>query len=219
MVWQQYPYTNFHDLNMDWILQTLNSVNHDIQLLNEWKAEREARDEWLDESIADLNSKYEALVELYNTFVDEVNQRFDTLEAQITAQVNQLEADVNARVQALEDQINRQLAALEAEIRAEMSAYKQEVNALLAVYNTRILDVEEGLDRIIDQLPEMFTIIDPYTGEENSIVNVIYEIVNKTKVSALTATEYDGKNLSAAAYDALNLSAYNYDFYAADYIN
>ena len=219
MVWQQYPYTNFHDLNMDWILQTLNSVNHDIQLLNEWKAEREARDEWLDESIADLNSKYEALVELYNTFVDEVNQRFDTLEAQITAQVNQLEADVNARVQALEDQINRQLAALEAEIRAEMSAYKQEVNALLAVYNTRILDVEEGLDRIIDQLPEMFTIIDPYTGEENSIVNVIYEIVNKTKVSALTATAYDGKNLSAAAYDALNLSAYNYDFYAADYIN
>ena len=114
MVWQQYPYTNFHDLNMDWILQTLNSVNHDIQLLNEWKAEREARDEWLDESIADLNSKYEALVELYNTFIDEVNQRFDTLEAQITAQVNQLEADVNARVQALEDQINRQLAALEA---------------------------------------------------------------------------------------------------------
>lgn len=219
MVWQQYPYTNFHDMNMDWILKTLNSVRDDINTLNEWKAEREIRDQWLDDSIEDLNTKYEALVNLYNTFVDEVNARFDALSEQITDQVNALEASVNERVTALEAQINQQLADLAAELRAEVTAFKNEVNALLLVYNNRIVDVEQGLIRVENMIPNMMNIIDPYTGEENTIVNVIYEIVNRTKQNALTASVYDAAGLTATAYDALNLSAYNYDFNGADYIN
>lgn len=219
MVWQQYPYTNFHDMNMDWILKTLNSVREDINTLNEWKAEREIRDQWLDDSIEDLNTKYEALVALYNTFVDEVNARFDALSEEITDQVNELEASVNARVTALEAQINQQLADLAAELRAEVTAFKNEVNALLLVYNNRIVNIEQGLVRVENMIPNMMNIIDPYTGQENTIVNVIYEIVNRTKQNALTATAYDSAGLTAAAYDALNISAYNYDFNGADYIN
>lgn len=219
MVWQQYPYSNFHDMNMDWILKTLNTVNHDITELNEWKAEREARDEWLDQSIEDLNTKYEALVKLYNTFVDEVNTRFDQLSEEITDQVNALETSVNARVTALEAQINAQLSALEAELRGEMRSFQDQVNALLTVYNNRIIDIEEGLVRVENMIPNMMSIIDPYTGQENTIVNVIYEIVNRTKQNALTAAAYDAVGITAAAYDALNLSAYNYDFNGADYIN
>lgn len=219
MVWQQYPYTNFHDMNMDWILQTLNSVREDINTLNEWKAEREARDQWLDDSIEDLNTKYEALVALYNTFVDEVNARFDALSEQITDQVNALEASVNERVTALEAQINAQLSALEDELRAEMRSFQEQVNALLTVYNTRIINIEEGLVRVENMIPNMMNIIDPYTGQENTIVNVIYEIVNRTKQNALTASVYDAAALTATAYDALNLSAYEYDFNGADYIN
>lgn len=219
MVWQQYPYSNFHDMNMDWILKTLNTVNHDITELNEWKAEREARDEWLDQSIEDLNTKYEALVELYNTFVDEVNTRFDQLSEEITAQVDVLEASVNERVTALEAQINAQLSALEAELRGEMRSFQDQVNALLTVYNNRIIDIEEGLVRVENMIPNMMNIIDPYTGQENTIVNVIYEIVNRTKQNALTAAAYDAVGITAAAYDALQISAYNYDFNGADYIN
>lgn len=219
MVWQQYPYTNFHDMNMDWILKTLNSVNEDIKTLNEWKAEREIRDQWLDDSIEDLNTKYEALVNLYNTFVDEVNARFDALSEQITDQVNALEASVNERVTALEAQINQQLADLAAELRAEVTAFKNEVNALLLVYNNRIVNIEQGLVRVENMIPNMMNIIDPYTGQENTIVNVIYEIVNRTKQNALTATAYDAAGLTATAYDALNLSAYEYDFNGADYIH
>lgn len=219
MVWQQYPYSNFHDMNMDWILKTLNTVNHDITELNEWKAEREARDEWLDQSIEDLNTKYEALVDLYNTFVDEVNTRFDQLSREITDQVDALEASVNARVTALEAQINAQLSALEAELRGEMRSFQDQVNALLTVYNTRIIDIEEGLVRVENMIPNMMNIIDPYTGQENTIVNVIYEIVNRTKQNALTAAAYDAVGITAAAYDALQISAYNYDFNGADYIS
>lgn len=217
-IWEKVPYTNFHDLNLDWIITTMKEIKSDIDLLNEWKASRDQRDAEIDEQLEDLNTRFTALETLYNTFVDEVNTRFTELETEITDQVDALEVRITARADALEADVYARLTALQTALEAEMRDFKADVQSLLSVYNTRIMAVEEGLENIIDQLPQMFTIVDPYTGQENSIVNVIYEIVNKTKVSALTASAYDAAALTAAAYDALNLTAYTYDFNGADYI-
>ena len=217
-IWEKVPYTNFHDLNLDWIITTMKEIKSDIDLLNEWKASRDQRDAEIDAQLEDLNTRFTALETLYNTFVDEVNARFTELETEITDQVDALEVRITARADALEADVYARLTALQTALEAEMRDFKADVQSLLSVYNTRIMAVEEGLDNIIDQLPQMFTIVDPYTGQENSIVNVIYEIVNKTKVSALTASAYDTAALTASAYDALNLTAYTYDFNGADYI-
>ncbi|MBO7309163.1 MAG: hypothetical protein J6V38_05985 [Kiritimatiellae bacterium] len=218
MVWTQYPYTNFHDMNMDWILQQLKTITNDINALNEWKEYRTERDAWLDESIADLNNKYADLMLLYNSFVDTVNAKFDLLSKEITDQVDALELRITRQVDDLEARVTAQVNALERELRAEMTAFRTSVDALLGVYNTRIIAVEQGLIEVENQIPNMMNIVDPYTGETNSIVNVIYEIVNRTKVNALTADAYDTAALTATAYDALALSAYEYDFNGADYI-
>lgn len=217
-IWEKVPYTNFHDLNLDWIITTMKEIKSDIDLLNEWKASRDQRDAEIDAQLEDLNTRFTALETLYNTFVDEVNARFTELETEITDQVDALEVRITARADALEADVYARLTALQTALEAEMRDFKADVQSLLSVYNTRIMAVEEGLENIIDQLPEMFTIVDPYTGQENSIVNVIYEIVNKTKVSAITASAYDTAALTAAEYDALNLTAYTYDFNGADYI-
>lgn len=217
-IWEKVPYTNFHDLNLDWIITTMKEIKSDIDLLNEWKASRDQRDAEIDAQLEDLNTRFTALETLYNTFVDEVNARFTELETEITDQVDALEVRITARADALEADVYARLTALQTALEAEMRDFKADVQSLLSVYNTRIMAVEEGLENIIDQLPQMFTIVDPYTGQENSIVNVIYEIVNKTKVSALTASAYDTAELTASAYDALNLTAYTYDFNGADYI-
>lgn len=215
----QVPYTNFHDLNLDWIITEMKTIRDDIDLLNEWKKTRDERDAEIDRQLADLNARFIVLENLYNTFVEEVNTRFDELSAQITQQVDELEERITTQVALLEAEIYRQLTALKKQLEDEMTQFKTDVNALLSVYNVRILAVEQGLEDIIHRLPQMFTIIDPYTGQENSIVNVIYEIVNKTKTNSLTALEYDNANLTASQYDALNISAYEYDFNGKDYIN
>ena len=215
----KFPYTNFHDLNLDWIVEEMKQIYNDIKLLNEWKASRDERDAEIDAQLEDLNTRFVALETLYNTFVTEVNARFDELEQRVTDQVDALEERITTQVNNLEAEVYRQLTALRLQLEDEMKTFKEDVNALLSVYNIRIQTVEQGLEDIIHRLPEMFTIIDPYTGEENSIVNVIYEIVNKTKVNSITALEYDNALLTASAYDALNLTAYEYDFNGKDYIN
>ena len=205
-------------MNMDWILQQLKTITNDINALNEWKEYRTERDAWLDESIADLNNKYADLMLLYNSFVDTVNAKFDLLSKEITDQVDALELRITRQVDDLEARVTAQVNTLERELRAEMTAFRTSVDALLGVYNTRIIAVEQGLIEVENQIPNMMNIVDPYTGETNSIVNVIYEIVNRTKVNALTADAYDTAALTATAYDALALSAYEYDVNGADYI-
>lgn len=217
-MFNRYPYTNFHDLNLDWMLEEMTLIAKDIQDLTDWKEARAERDAYYDKKIDELTAEYERLSSLYDDFVQQVNTQFAALSTEITDQVNALETRVTEQVNNLESDVYARLSATQAQLAAEMLQFKNEVRDLLSVYNIRIQTVEEGLDNIIDQLPQMFTIIDPYTGEDNSIVNVIYEIVNRTKVNGLKASVYDAAALTATAYDALELTAYNYDFNGADYI-
>lgn len=218
MVWTQYPYTNFHELNLDWILDTLKSISTDINDLNEWKATRQERDEYIDRTIEDLNTKYEALMHLYNTFVDEVNLKFDTLERALTKQVDDLEEDVRQQIADLSEDIHRELNNLARDLRAEMADFQTQVNALLNIYNNRILSVEEGLRTVENMIPNMMNMTDPYTGQQNTIVNVIYEIVSRTTTESLTADDYDTMALTATYYDGLAVTAYNYDFHGSIYV-
>ena len=219
MVFNQYPYTNFHDLNMDWILKEMKVISEDIITLNEWKKQREERDEWLDESIEDLNRKYAELMLLYNSFVESVNLRFKQLSDDITQQVDDLELRITRQVDDLETRITNQVNILEANLIRRMNDFESEVNALLAIYNGRIIQVEQDIVRVENMIPALELMIDPYTGQENTIVNVIYEIVNQSKPNALTAAAYDAFGKTAAQYDALALSAYDYDFNGALYIS
>ena len=218
-IWEKVPYTNFHDINLDWIITEMKGIRNDIDVLNEWKAGRDERDAEIDEQLADFERRFTALELLYNNFVEEVNGKFTELSGEITDQVDALETRVTDQVNALEADVYARLSETQAQIVAEMTAFKTDIQALLETYNIRIINVEDGLRRVIDELPDMFMILDPYTGEQNSIVNVIYEIVNNSKVNALTAADYDALALTASAYDALNVTAYNYDFHGSDYVH
>lgn len=212
MTYSRVPYTNFHELNLDWMLQEMTGIRKDIDLLNEWKATRDIRDAEIDAKLEDFEIRFDRLERLYDDFVTEVNLKFKELSDEITEQVDDLERRITRQVDDLEAEVYRQLNILKTDIENEIATFKADVNAVLAQYNVRIINVENGLERIIDDLPSMFSIIDPYTGQENTIVNVIYEIVNATKVNALTATAYDGFALTATVYDAKLITAYDYDF-------
>ena len=54
--------------------------------------------------------------------------------------------------------------------------------------------------------------INPYTGEMDTLENIINYIADAGKTDSLTATEYDALALTATAYDAYDLTAYQYDW-------
>ena len=58
----------------------------------------------------------------------------------------------------------------------------------------------------------------PFTGELDTICNIIQALAQATTTQAITATEYDAAELTADEFNALNLTAFMYDFYAKQFI-
>lgn len=58
----------------------------------------------------------------------------------------------------------------------------------------------------------------PYTGELDTVCNVIADIAQHTSDYAITTAEFDAAELTADAFNALNLTAYLFDFYATQFI-
>lgn len=67
-----------------------------------------------------------------------------------------------------------------------------------------------------EKLSEM---VNPYTGLNDSVKNVVNTTANKTSSYVITATQYDNLVLTANSYDSLGVKAYDYDFYAVNLLS
>lgn len=62
------------------------------------------------------------------------------------------------------------------------------------------------------------TCINPFTGERDTICNIIQLMAVNITGQTITASEFDGAELTVDEFEALDLDAYQFDFYAKQYI-
>ena len=221
----RYPYTDFHQLNLDFLLTSYQTI---IDKTNE--------------TIAWVNNhqiEYEEAIERLTAVENEI----DTFEAQITAAFNQLETDlrtemekalsdtiaeVDETIAQLRQDVSFAIAAFEnrfleletqiknelAETRAQVARAIIELQNILQANNNFIFEyVENRLNKFIDDLPEILTVMvyNPYRGETTDIQTAINDIYSVACIWGLTASQYDSLGLTAAEYDALELTAQEYD--------
>ena len=55
-VFEQFPYSNFHDLNTDWILKVIKALDAKVDSMEEWKAEHTAAYNELKKFMDDLKN-------------------------------------------------------------------------------------------------------------------------------------------------------------------
>ncbi len=228
----KYPYTDFHEMNLDWLLTNYQAIIDEINTIVGWVNNHQIEYE-------------EAMVRL-----QAVENEIYTFEAQITAAFNQLKADFEAEfaqqkaemeaelaavkaevdetVRQLQEEVAREIASFEnrfltletqiknelAETKAEVARAIMELQNILEANNQFIFQyVENRLQRFIDDLPEILTVqvYNPYRGEVTDIQTAINDIYSIACIWGLTATQYDSLGLTAAEYDALGLSAQEYD--------
>lgn len=221
----KYPYTDFHELNLDWILTSYQSIIDKVNETISWANNHQI--------------EYEEAIERLTAVENEIY----TFEAQITAAFNQLETDLKAEMEkALSDTIAevdetiaqlRQdvafaIAAFEnrfleletqiknelAEVKAQVARAIIELQNILQANNQFIFEyVENRLQRFIDDLPEILTVqvYNPYRGEVTDIQIAINDLYSIACIWGLTAEQYDSLGLTAAEYDALEITAAEYD--------
>ena len=182
--YDKFPYTNFHELNLDWILTKTRELQTDIDRINAWKETFSAQ----------INAQISNLI-------SEVNEEFTQLKADIEKEFTDYRNETDAKFEAQREETNKQFALLTAA-----------VNTRLTAFDGRIADIESKLHDIETNLPTLVHVTNPFTGMSDSIQNVINALADTQRSDALTASEYDALAKTAAGYDAYKLTAVNYDF-------
>lgn len=228
----KYPYTDFHELNLDFLLASYKSIIDKANEIIDWANNHQIEYE---EAIARLSA---------------VENEIYTFEAQITAAFNQLKADLEEDFAQQKAELDKALADMKAEVDATVEQLEEDVAAAIASFENRFLEletevknelaetkaevaraimelqnilnannqfifqyVENRLQKFIDDLPEILTVqvYNPYRGEVTDIQTAINDIYSVACIWGLTASQYDSLGLSASEYDSLELTAQEYD--------
>lgn len=180
----QFPYSDFHELNIDWLIAKTKELNTHMETL---QAE-------FDKIVVLTQDQIEAMINaaiasnnviLYNELVELRDQLTAEYKSYCNNQIEQLTIYVNNQDSYYDD-----LAKGYAE------------NAI-----TQANAYTDG------QVLNYTMMINPITGAYEDVRLVVNDIVSYFHTGdALTAAEYDALELTASAYDAYEINAYDYDF-------
>ena len=221
----RYPYTDFHELNLDYLLEHYQELVNQINTINSWISNHQIE---YDDAIERLQAVEN---ELY-TFEDQINAAFEQLKAQQQAQLDSALANINLEVdtklRALEDEVNAAIVQMNSQIDQLILQVNNEISRLITQVNREIIEirnemrannqlifawVENRIQELIDSLPEILTVnvYNPYRGEVTGIQTAINDIYSLACIWGLTAFQYDTLGLTAEEYDDLELTARDYD--------
>lgn len=191
----EYPYANYHNLNLDWIIKITKAVEAETARLSEEFAQIEIMSKdyiqtMIDTAIASNN------IDIY--------RRINDLKTEMNASMEQCKTDItNAYTAYVNQQINL--------LKIYVDSQDESFDSLARSYaDTALTMANQYTD---EHILDYNMMINPITGEYDDVREVVDDIVKYFhSENALTAAEYDALNLTAEGYDAYDLTAYDYDF-------
>ena len=178
----KYPYSDFHELNLDWILETVSNLEKRVDSL---KTEfLEQANKYTDEKFAELKNDLSELGQELNTVVGELQEQY-----------SEFTRVINARIQFIQNDIDD----LNQKIDAEIIGANEYTNQAIAQNN----------DYLIEKLSETLgslLVINFFTGEKITIQEMFDTLAKLHIQDPLTYTEYAGKNITNENLSLLNIS-------------
>ena len=169
--YDKFPYTNFHELNLDWILTKVRELQTDIDEINSWKETFSAQ----------INAQISNLI-------SEVNKEFTKLKADIEKEFTdyrtETDAAVNARLTAFDGRI--------ADIESKLHDIETNLPTLVHVTNP-FTGMSDTIQNVINALAD--------TQRSDALTASAYDALAKTAAGydayKITAADYDfnGKSI------------------------
>ena len=191
----EYPYANYHNLNLDWIIKITKAVEAETARLSEEFAQIEIMSKdyiqtMIDTAIASNN------IDIY--------RRINDLKTEMNASMEQCKTDITNAYTAY---VNQQINLLKIYVDSQDASF----DTLARSYaDTALTMANQYTD---EHILDYNMMINPITGEYEDVREVVDDIVKYLhSENTLTAAEYDALNLTAEGYDAYDLTAYDYDF-------
>lgn len=182
--YNEYPYTDFHELNADFLLQRVKKIEEQIANIKE-EIEGEIF-EWVQQQLAPYQEQLNQLIEEVEQLQTETEETLAAYDARITAFVNQ---------------VNNQLAAIRQEL----------INSINAVNDLTDLKIEQNNTYLLNQISEnvgtLFQVLNPFTGTMVSIQEMVDYL---SAFHIVDGIDYDTMNTRALTYAAWNALSMTY---------
>ena len=212
MIINKYPYTDFHELNLDWVLQKIKSFDSELERLSNEFGEVKA-------DFNEISREFQALS-------NEVANLLDTMEAEIQRAIQEYLPEA---MQPYINQLNDALALVE-DLKNEIRSWDQQIMGLRLEYQqadrnleadyiarinvlkfemlAQLVRIDERIDNIEINLPEIYNLV---KGYKTNIAYVIYDVYDAVRYFAYTAVQYSNRGLTAQELDDLQRMALELD--------
>lgn len=229
----KYPYTDFHEMNLDWLLEEFETLDSAVETLSETVAEHTT-------SISDLDSRMTTLEEEIETFETTITATFTTkfeelqeaLEAEIDEKIEEIETELSnlqTQVSEIISSFEATIAELIEEVENTLDDKIEEIEEKFEAFEEKIdTYIEDKFAELIKEIPEFENVLlySPYDSTTlYNIQDIIYQIHEYVRVKALTARQIDELGLTCTELDNYivnsipsGLSAYEWDYKAKDII-
>ena len=178
----KYPYSDFHELNLDWILETVSNLENRVDSLkNEFL---EQANKYTDEKFAEFKNDLSELEQELNTVVEKLQEQY-----------SEFTRVINARIQFIQNDIDN----LNQKIDAEIIGANEYTNQAIIQNNDYLI---EKLSETIGSL----LVVNFFTGEKVTIQEMFDTLAKLHIQDPLTYTEYAGKNITNENLLLLNIT-------------
>ena len=178
----EYPYSDFHELNLDWILETVSNLEKRVDTLkNEFL---DQANKYTDEKFAEFKNDLAELEQELNIVVEELQEQY-----------SEFTRVINARIQFIQNDIN----TLNQKIDAEIIGANEYTNQAIIQNNNYLIDkLSETLRSLL--------VINFFNGEKITIQEMFDTLAKLHIQNPLTYTEYAGKNITNENLSLLNIT-------------
>lgn len=181
-----FPYSNFHDLNMDWIIKIakdfLDQYTHIQEIIEQGKTDIT---NLTDESLTSLTNKKDELEELLQAW-------YDTHSADIANQLALALQDLNTWYNTHSDDISNQLASALADLNEWFNSHSQDISDQLAIAIADFnIAAEAKSQTLLDSWPDDYSeLVEGYNGINDELDMMVDPMINYLDTVTTTDTTY-----------------------------
>lgn len=213
-LYDNWPYTNFHEINLDWVIQTMRDAMAKI-----------------DETYKQIQDLYKLYPEL-SAEIYRIEKKLNDSNAKIMAEISAINTRINNMDFATREEVAEQIARVYAAIELSIFTLKTDIKLLYSYVDTRHKQQKDYIDNEIAYVEnEIYNItlkpvqqvISPVTKEKVSVQQGLNDVYNElyvilSNVWGLTVWEYDTLYLTVKEYDDYNLTVAQYDYVGKWYL-